>query len=691
MENVPSVPGPPATDQNGKTTTYAYDTADRLTSVTDPASNVTTYAYDTENNLLSITDANSHTTTFAYDAFGRVVQTTFPSNLSEFYAYDAINNLVSKTDRNANTIQYVYDALNRLTQKNYPDSSTAAYVYDLAGKVTQMNDPSGTYGFSYDNMGRLTGTTASYSFLTGTTFTNAYTYDAASNRTGYTAPDGSTNTYTYDTLNRLTGLANSWAGSFGFSYDALSRRTQMTRPNGVNTNYTYDSLSRLLSVLHQAGGSTIDGASYTVDATGYRTSKADQLAGMTSNYSYDSIYELTQVTQAANQTESYTFDPVGNRLSSLTAATSSYNSSNQLTSNSNATYTYDANGNALTKTDSTGTTSYTWDFENRLKNVTLPGTGGTVTFMYDPSGRRVQKIFTQGTSTTTTTFAYDGQRIAETTDGAGNLVARYLQGREIDEPLALNQNGSISFYEADGLGSITSVTNSAGAVVQSYSYDTFGNLVASTGSLANPFRYAAREIDSETGLYYYRARYYDPALGRFISEDPLGFRGSGPNFYAYVFDSPTNLVDPFGLTPGDWWDPRSYDFSHYNAWDTVQDFGNVAEAFTDAITFGSASRLNDALGAGKFVNRCGIGHKLGTAAGYIAAIPLGKAAFGTRGPIFGTRYGGNTPLLNSNDFLRIGWSYSRPTGEYVFRIGGDLVGLIMDNPHIDLWPPSWWF
>jgi YD repeat-containing protein len=98
------------------------------------------------------------------------------------------------------------------------------FTYDLIGKVMQVNDPTGTYGFSYDNMGRLTGTSTAYSFLTGT-FTNAYTYDAASNRTGYTAPDSSTNTYSYDTLNRLTALSNSWAGSFGFSYDALSRRT----------------------------------------------------------------------------------------------------------------------------------------------------------------------------------------------------------------------------------------------------------------------------------------------------------------------------------------------------------------------------------------------------------------------------------------------------------------------------------
>jgi len=94
------------------------------------------------------------------------------------------------------------------------------YTYDLVGKVLQVNDPTGTYGFSYDNMGRLTGTTTQYSFLLGTTFTNSYSYDADSNRTGHTAPGGSTNAYAYDTLNRLSNLTNSWAGSFGFSYAA---------------------------------------------------------------------------------------------------------------------------------------------------------------------------------------------------------------------------------------------------------------------------------------------------------------------------------------------------------------------------------------------------------------------------------------------------------------------------------------
>ncbi|MFZ0819220.1 MAG: RHS repeat-associated core domain-containing protein [Candidatus Acidiferrales bacterium] len=319
----------------------------------------------------------------------------------------------------------------------------------------------------------------------------------------------------------------------------------MSRPNGINTNYTYDSLSRLLSVLHQAGGSTIDGASYTVDATGNRTSKTDQLAGVTSNYSYDAIYELTQVTQAASQTESYTYDPVGNRLSSLAASTSSYNASNELTSNSNATYTYDNNGNTLTSVTGSNTTTYAWDFENRLTSVTLPGTGGTVSFKYDPLGRRIEKV----SPTFTSIFAYDGDNLTETTNSSGAVVARYAQTQNIDEPLAELRSSTTSYYEADGLGSITSLTGSNGTLAQSYTYDSFANTTASTGTLSNPFRYTAREFDNETGLYFFRARYFDPQVGRFISEDPIGFSGD-INVYRYSFNSPVNLDDPSGLAPG---------------------------------------------------------------------------------------------------------------------------------------------
>src|SRR5208282_6624907 len=189
----------------------------------------------------------------------------------------------------------------------------------------------------------------------------------------------------------------------------------------------------------------------------------------------------------------------------------------------------DANGNTTTKTDSTGTTSYSWDFENRLTSVTLPGSGGTVSFKYDPFGRRIQKVFTQNSTTTTTDYAYDGDDTLEETDQNGNLLAKYARTENIDEPLAESRSGTLSYYEADGLGSITSLTSSVGAIANSYTYDSYGKLTNSSGSLMNPFRYTSREFDTETNLYFYRARYHDPMAGRFLTEDPEGF-SAGPDF-----------------------------------------------------------------------------------------------------------------------------------------------------------------
>ncbi|MGB2676347.1 MAG: RHS repeat-associated core domain-containing protein [Candidatus Acidiferrum sp.] len=346
---------------------------------------------------------------------------------------------------------------------------------------------------------------------------------------------------------------------------ALSHRdccTSVSDKNGTadeprtRTKYGYDTLSRLLSVTHAKGGATLDGATYTVDNAGNRTAKSDLYAGVTTNYGYDNIYELLNATQGGSTTESYTYDFVGNRLTALGSAAWSYNTSNELNSRPGVSYAFDANGNTTTKTDSTGTTNYTWDFENRLASVTLPGSGGTVTFKYDPFGRRIYKSSSSGTSI----FTYDNDNLIEETNSAGSAVARYSQGLNIDEPLAMLRSGVTSYYEVDGLSSTTSLSNGAGALAQTYMFDSFGNLTASTGSLTNPFRYTARDFDSETGLQFSRARYYDPQAGRFISEDPMRF-DAGINFYRYVKNNATNLADPFGLkvqkccrtTQINWW------------------------------------------------------------------------------------------------------------------------------------------
>jgi RHS repeat-associated protein len=293
----------------------------------------------------------------------------------------------------------------------------------------------------------------------------------------------------------------------------------------------------------------ICGSNYAYDADRIRLRqrglllRTDNRTNVVSSYGYDPLYELTSVHQGGNSVESYSFDPVGNRTGSLNVALYSYNSSNQLTSFPGTSYSYDGNGNLSSKTGTTGTTGYSWDFENRLAKVTLPG-GSQVSFKYDPMGRRIQKTSASGT----VNYLYDGANVLEEVDSSGSLVARYTQGLGIDSPLAMLRSGTTSYYEADGLGSITSLSNSSGALATTYTYDSFGNLTATSGTITNPYRYTGREYDPETGLYYYRARYYDPTIGRFLSEDPVGFY-SGPNFYAYAWNSPVNYYDPSGLAP----------------------------------------------------------------------------------------------------------------------------------------------
>jgi RHS repeat-associated protein len=202
--------------------------------------------------------------------------------------------------------------------------------------------------------------------------------------------------------------------------------------------------------------------------------------------------------------------------------------------------TYDANGNTLS--DPSGK-SYTWDFENRMVQAVVPGTnGGTTTFKYDPFGRRIQKSGPLGT----TNYLYEGNNSIEEVDQSGNVLTRYTQGPGLDRPLSELHSGIASYYEADALGTVTSLTNPSGAIASTQTYDSFGTRTASTGTLTNSFQYTGREFDTETGLYFYRARYYDSVVGRFLSEDPIGFNG-GNDFYAYVQNSPLIWTDPLGL------------------------------------------------------------------------------------------------------------------------------------------------
>jgi RHS repeat-associated protein len=246
-----------------------------------------------------------------------------------------------------------------------------------------------------------------------------------------------------------------------------------------------------------------------------------------------------------NPLENYTYDSVGNRTDSNQNGLSQFNVANELNEDGDFTYQYDNNGNMTRKTAkvSGAVTTYHYDAENKLVRVVSGGT--TVNYKYDGLGRRVEKEVT-GAATKITRYIYDNEDILLELDGSNNIVARYTHGPGVDEPLVMEKAGANSFYHADALGSITEITNQAGGVVQRYSYSSFGEIESQLDpNFVQPYAFTAREFDPEIGLYFYRARYYDPGTGRFLSEDPIRTLRS-ITLYAYVLNNPTGHVDPSG-------------------------------------------------------------------------------------------------------------------------------------------------
>jgi len=366
-------------------------------------------------------------------------------------------------------------------------------------------------------------------------------------------PTGLT-TYTYDALNRLTSITNNRGVVTSFTYDALGRRTSITHGNGVQTTYTYDAASQLLSLTHRLGAATINSFTYTYDKVGNRKTKVNRDGSH--NYTYDALNRLAEAINPlpTNPLETYTYDPVGNRSDSNQNGLSQFNVANELNEDANFIYQYDNDGNMTRKTPKTPGpfTFYEYDAENKLVRVVSNGT--TANYKYDGLGRRVEKeVINVGS--TMTRYVYDNEDILLELDGSNNITARYTQGPGIDEPLILEKGGASFFYHADGLTSITEITNQSGGVVQRYTYSSFGKIESQLDpTFVQPYTFTAREFDPETELYHYRARQFDWKTGRFNQEDPLfaGRPGVATNpasrhLYLYVGNNPVWRLDPWGL------------------------------------------------------------------------------------------------------------------------------------------------
>ncbi|NCP03637.1 MAG: RHS repeat-associated core domain-containing protein [Deltaproteobacteria bacterium] len=484
--------------------------------------------------LNSVTDAKSQQTSFSYDQLGRLVTATDPLGLATTYSYGATKNPTTKTAPDTTSISYTYDALQRLTQKTYPDATTATYGYDNRGNLTSAANASVSYIYVYDAANRLTSATDSRGF------TIDYQYDAAGNRTSMTlqpgTPDEQVIGYTYDNVNRLSGMTSP-AGAFSLGYDLLNRRTSLGYPNGVSAGYSYDPNSGWLNGIDYQNLGV--GVAYPqFDAVGNRLARSED--GTTTSYGYDATYQLTQAKTGALE-ENFTYDAVGNRESGPTvkdtpAAAYAHDAANRMTQGRKFDYAYDARGNQTHRylnATHTDYWQYTWDAENQLTQAQLVTDGvtlRTLNFKYDPFGRRIEKQVVDTLSTTTTRYIHDREDIVLqlVDDGTTSVMSRYVHGPGTDEPLALVKNGQSYYYHADGQGSVLALSDSSNSIIQRYKYDSFGALTAIQDTeFGNAYTYTGREWDREMGLYYYRARYYDPMEGRFISKDPIGFAGGG--------------------------------------------------------------------------------------------------------------------------------------------------------------------
>jgi RHS repeat-associated protein len=533
-----------ATDQAGNVVQYTYDAANQLKSVVQVNSpnsgqNTTSYNYDPNGNLILSTNANGHATSDSFDLLGDLTGKTLPDGAnSEARTYDAAGNLLSLKHFNGDTTTYAYDSLDRLLTQT-PDAKTGevavSFTYTPTGKRATMMDASGTTTYSYDSLDRLITKQTPEGTLN-------YTYDAAGNLASMTSGDGNVQvSYTWDSLNRLSTVVDSKLGTTTYTYDNASNVVTVKYPNGVQSTLSYDTLNRLTSLTTPSTGYL-----YQLGATGNKAS-ATELSGRTLTWNYDGIYRLTNETIAnapskVNGAVSYGLDPVGNRLSATSSITGvnsgsfSYNADDEL-----ANETYDADGNVLTS----GGKTFAYDSNDRLKSMN----GGAVAITYDGDGNRVAKTV----SGVTTRYLVDDLNptgYPQVVEETGSVERTYTYGlQRIDEDQVVNGTWTTSFYGYDGMGSVRNLTNTSGATTDTYEYDAFGNKINHTGTTPNNYLYRGEQFDPDLGLYYLRARYYNPLTGRFMSKDSENGKVDDPRTlhkYLYAYGDPINAQDPSG-------------------------------------------------------------------------------------------------------------------------------------------------
>ncbi len=550
----------------GETTSYGYDLADHRIRVVDGEGNITTTLYDAlgrptvridaEGVTTSVydaaaahalTNARGYTTDFDYDARGRLTSQTDPLGNTITFAYDAVGNRIRRINARGQCVSYSYNAVGELTGEAYPGGSSHSYDYDLAGNRTSLADATGTTSFVYDSRNLLRSVTDP----DGKTV--SYSYDAVRRRATMTDPDGGITSYGYDAADRLTSITNPQGKLTSLAYDLAGRKISVQQGNGAVTSYTYDCADRLRQIENRASdGSLVNLFTYSYDDAGNRT-QADESNGDVTVWDYDHTYQLTheQRTGSVSFNVTYTYDAAGNRtvqVDSGAVTTYSYDAANRLLTEENAsgitTYSYDDDGNRTQKETDSETTYYTWDDDSRL-TVAEP-TAGAVTFSYRADGKRVKKESVSDT----TKFIYDFNRLLQETDDSDTVQEQYTSTLAEWGELVSEYDGSDTFYhQYDGIGSTDALLDADPTPTDRYKHRAFGLEAAHSGTADTPFTFVGQQNyyrDPELELYFAGARYYDPAAGRWLSADPIGFAAGDENLFRYVGNNPVNAVDPSG-------------------------------------------------------------------------------------------------------------------------------------------------
>ena len=574
------------TDCMGNVTEYTYDALNRLTETSDAAGKEA-YTYDAQDNLIRHrTACGSGQETeylYTYTQDGMLKESKDPLQGISSIAYNRNRQIASVTDPMGNETAYQYDSAGRISRVRTAADTQTEYTYNAQGLLASEKTADAKTDYTYDALGRILTKVDALGRIT-------YTYDANSNITKVTEQqNGRTTTVkrSFDALNRVTSVTDANGKTVSYSYDELGNRISLTYPGGEIVRYSYDKCGDLLTVTEPDGSVN----TYTYDKKG-RCTGLKRADGTEESYSYDKADRLSAQTDknadgSLLHSYTYTYDGAGNIIkiggtadTAAGHAVMTYDKDNRLATYNGEKVTYDERGNMLHGPLNGEMGDYTYDCRNRL--IETKAADGTVTaYTYDAENTRL----TEETENTRHTFVTDkettySQLLTETISEKHLLTYKetatitYTYGNGLISDSRKEAKGSDTekrYYHYNHIGSTTAITDADGDLLYSFTYGTYGELTGIYDADGEQAEDTAAVIQAENlrflyngrygvetganGLYYMRARYYNPQIKRFINRDIIDGSitdSQSLNKYSYVQGNPVNLIDPFGLCAQDY-------------------------------------------------------------------------------------------------------------------------------------------